>query len=733
MPSPLQISVIVNGSQVATGMSGVTTTVEAATAQIKAAFGTVANAPAGIQNALLVLQNQARMTGPAIQTATQAIAALGAAGSAAAPAVNATGAAAASTATQMTSMDRAMALATGRMAGMAAGAGMLGGALGRVAAASSALGPILAAAFPVIAVAAFADIAFMAYEKIIDFTSALAGWDKEAQKMYDLLIGLNQQTVGFNANLAIEKLRLGEIGLKGSALDLQKEKDLKGELAIRTDELTASLQRENSIRTELQGKSRTETHYDPTGQGMVTQTVIDKPSKDVVTRLNTELSEAIKNSQRLAEEILKLQQVSIPGEAKKDEADRAKELAKQTERASEAGIAYFKAMERAKEQAQGLTDKVIQLALEQSQFGAQQDAKGSGSDLKDLEERQSAERQFQQDRLSDQKQAALTEIDIQQDKVKELARLDKITTEQEVQQLNDLEAKKFQIEQAYLQERINTILARLNSDNDAAYAEDAKEWSKLLSEKQKAEDTYLKNRQKNTDGAATTEENTWKKLTTKINQSFDQSITGLISGTERFGTAFARLFDSLLSQFVSFLAKQALKWAENHLLMLAEHSSFLANILGLETANNAAKQAQQSVAAVAAVTSQAGIAGAAGFASVMASVPFPLNVAMAPEVAAAAIAATLSNISLASAAGGWDVPSDSLAMVHQDEMILPANISSGLKNLIGGGGTGGDVHLNYSVGNVNAIDARGMEDVLSKHGAALTKALRRELRRSNAI
>jgi hypothetical protein len=81
-----------------------------------------------------------------------------------------------------------------------------------------------------------------------------------------------------------------------------------------------------------------------------------------------------------------------------------------------------------------------------------------------------------------------------------------------VQQLNDLEKQKFGIEKAYLDQRINSILARLTSDDDKAYREDLKEWSKLLNDKQKAEDNYLKNRQKNTDNAATIEEKRWERL-----------------------------------------------------------------------------------------------------------------------------------------------------------------------------------------------------------------------------
>ena len=43
-----------------------------------------------------------------------------------------------------------------------------------------------------------------------------------------------------------------------------------------------------------------------------------------------------------------------------------------------------------------------------------------------------------------------------------------------------------------------------------------------------------------------------------------------------------------------------------------------------------------------------------------------------------------------SAQGGWMVPSTSLAMLHANEMVLPANISQGLQSMIAnGGGSGG--------------------------------------------
>src|SRR5579864_2785194 len=77
------------------------------------------------------------------------------------------------------------------------------------------------------------------------------------------------------------------------------------------------------------------------------------------------------------------------------------------------------------------------------------------------------------------------------------------------------------------------------------------------------------------------------------------------------------------------------------------------------------------------------------FRAVMASVPFPLDVALAPVAAAGAFAGVMA---LASAAGGMDVTHDTLAQLHAHEVVLPAPLSTGFKKIIGqmnpGGGVG---------------------------------------------
>jgi len=102
----------------------------------------------------------------------------------------------------------------------------------------------------------------------------------------------------------------------------------------------------------------------------------------------------------------------------------------------------------------------------------------------------------------------------------------------------------------------------------------------------------------------------------------------------------------------------------------------------IETEGVAAITMQQAVT-VAGILGYAAEAAVAAMASV-AAIPF-YGWAMAPEVGAATYAAGLAY--LASAAGGWgDVPEDQLAQIHRKEMVLPAPLAAGIRDMIGSGG-----------------------------------------------
>jgi len=703
-------------------MQNVTSAVQTASSSVVSAMSPATASAVALGQKLMATGLTAQQAGQqmiqmgiATNTVAQALAVLTAQAQPAAAAVANVANSAAAATTRISGMDRAMAMATGRMAGMAAGAGMLGGALGRVAAMSATLGPILASAFPVFAVIALVDVVVMAHQKILDVTSAMAGWDKEAKSMFDMLEKLNQETLRFNGNLLVEKLRLNEIGLSGSALDLQKEANAKTELQIKTAELTESLQHENNIRQQLQGTERTIKSINP--RAPVSVKVTDLPDKDATERLNKELREAIENSRRLTEEIEKLKSISIPAAAEQARVAKMEETARAMEASRRSSEAYEKATEHLRLKTESLTDAQKKLNDEIEEFGRKQEAATVVSGAKDLEERQAAERQFRQERITDAKNASIAAIALQQTEVQERARLGQITASQELQQLNALAAQKLAIETQYLDARINTILGRLASDDAKAYTEDLREWSKLLSEKLKAQQQFQKEVQKITDtserASVATIKGYWQGMTASINSN----LVAMVNGHETIGRGIQKIWTGIVDDIIVDFAKMGEKWVLQHVIMAAASKLFHLQDAAASAASVAAKIASVKAAGLA----QVGLAGAGGVAS-MAAAPFPIDLT-APEFGASMAAAAASL--LAFEHGGFVPGSGPVPIIaHGGEQVLtPAQ-----QRERNGNTTNFTVNYNPTIHGSPVASAK---DMLDAHGKRLTKGLMRELRRRN--
>ncbi len=174
----------------------------------------------------------------------------------------------------------------------------------------------------------------------------------------------------------------------------------------------------------------------------------------------------------------------------------------------------------------------------------------------------------------------------------------------------------------------------------------------------------------------------WQQLQRQWNQAGAEvktSLTGdfknlfmeLSSGTTSAGKAFTEFGLSVLKTLEEIAAQMLATIVMQELM----------NALGFGA--NTTQLAKTIATNTMLITSNAGAAGAAGFASVMAAVPFPFNIALAPAVMAEAIATTLSNLALGSAAGGAFLSEDTILQAHRNEMVLPAPLSMGFKNIIG--------------------------------------------------
>lgn len=89
-------------------------------------------------------------------------------------------------------------------------------ALSRLIAQSSTLGPIFAAAFPVIGAIAAVQVISMMIDKIKEVSEEMAGWDKRAQKTYEDMAQASRAAIDQQRELAKAMREVQEVGLGGT-------------------------------------------------------------------------------------------------------------------------------------------------------------------------------------------------------------------------------------------------------------------------------------------------------------------------------------------------------------------------------------------------------------------------------------------------------------------------------------------------------------------------------------
>ena len=180
---------------------------------------------------------------------------------------------------------------------------------------------------------------------------------------------------------------------------------------------------------------------------------------------------------------------------------------------------------------------------------------------------------------------------------------------------------------------------------------------------------------------------------TKMADEFASGINKMITHEQSFGRSLAQmalqielnLIDQGIKRVAVKYGEEFAKMIASHLgfitKFIADHSSFLATVLGIETTNKAAKAAVAKTADTAEVMADSGLSFAAGFASVMEALPFPVNVATAPGVAASAAAATIAG-GIVFEKGGIMPEGHVPAFVRPQEAVLPVGLTQSLTGAV---------------------------------------------------
>jgi hypothetical protein len=257
------------------------------------------------------------------------------------------------------------------------------------------------------------------------------------------------------------------------------------------------------------------------------------------------------------------------------------------------------------------------------------------------------------------------------------------------------EAQWVAMKKAGIAQELRAQLDALNTEQKAA-KDDLVAWQKIENQKDALTRKSYLEMGKLDQEAVNASRARWSGFFGSLTGGFDSAIQGLVKGTMTWGDAFKAVTDQALSGVISFLVRwgeeEAIKWATS---------------LAMGSTGRVAEA--EGAAAVYAVNAMGSVA----------AIPF-YGWAMAPEVGAAAYGEGLAMAGLASAAGGWDrVPSDQVAQIHKNEMILPAHIAEPVRQMAERGGASQPIQI-----NISALDGQDVHRVLSKHQDSLFRVIR---------
>lgn len=355
-------------------------------------------------------------------------------------------------------------------------------------------------------------------------------------------------------------------------------------------------------------------------------------------------------------------------------------------------------------------------------------------------ERIATEKNFSRERqeISDLAEFRRSQIEYQASagvisKEAELRQLSELKQE-EIRQLTDLENQKYTIEYQAMVRRI----ALASTDPTKSPTEAARLAQDLLKiqEQHEAQITTLTNaasldRVKTYQSEMLAVQGVFERLTS----GFRSAITSMLNGTKTFTQGMAQMWNSIVTSFVDMLAQMLVKWISHQVALLVVERLFhvrtLASNTGAETvrvaqhaaantaivaqdtalatqqtvvettrsiahaATNTAMAASDTALTATAVGQQAARIGAAIAADVTIAMSeaavagaatlawwSAVNPLIAPEMAAAQYAIGLGFAGLAAFEKGGIVPQTDLALLHKNEMVLPAPLSQGFQNIL---------------------------------------------------
>ena len=210
-----------------------------------------------------------------------------------------------------------------------------------------------------------------------------------------------------------------------------------------------------------------------------------------------------------------------------------------------------------------------------------------------------------------------------------------------------------------------------------------------------------------------------------ITQTFNSQLRGLLSGTENWHTAFKKMLEDLLIQFIEWSERTLVQYLAAEAVKTSATTAGVAARTGAEQAGAAASLAAQGASMIRSILSSAAeaFAGVFGFLS-----PIMGPLAAGPAAAAYGEVAGMAGAVASADIGMWSVPSDMLTLVHHNELIMPAAQAGAFREMLSGDGAQGAaskaVHIHPTTNlHISAVDSGSVAQWMKSNSSTMMKAI----------
>lgn len=211
----------------------------------------------------------------------------------------------------------------------------------------------------------------------------------------------------------------------------------------------------------------------------------------------------------------------------------------------------------------------------------------------------------------------------------------------------------------------------------------------------------------------------WDQYFQVINDAFANSIQGMVFQGQTLREAWGGIMQSILGSLIQTGVKMVTNWITTQLGMTAATTTGAAVRTAAEVSSAKTSTMANAGAAIKNIMTKA-VEVFANVYNAIAGIPY-VGPFLAPVMAVAAGATIVGLVGkVASAEGGWDrVPYDGArAILHKEEMVLPAPLAEGIRSMVEGGNTqrGGGI-------TIHALDRRDVTRYFDDNSDVMVRAL----------